>query len=82
MSGKRFTLSWVVAAVAVLLLTACNPIPAEPPVPASVSTPESPCTELKEIAREALAGTPPSPALARFDTEDRKAFAGSAFGYL
>ncbi|MYH63402.1 MAG: hypothetical protein F4148_17170, partial [Caldilineaceae bacterium SB0675_bin_29] len=81
-TGKRFTLSLVVVAVAALLLTACNPIPAEQPVPAGVSTPESPCTELKEIAQEALAGTPPSPARARFDTEDRKAFAGSAFGYL
>ena len=82
MTSKRCTPSWVVVAVAALLLTACNPIPAEPPVPASVSSPESPCTELKEIAREALASTPPSPALARFDTEDRKVFAGSAFGYL
>ena len=82
MSGKRFTLSWVVAAVAVLLLTACNPIPAEPTVTAGVATPGSACAERNEIARKALAGTPPSPALARFDTEDRKAFAGSAFGYL
>lgn len=82
MTSKEFTLSWVVAAVAALFLTACNPIPAEPPVPASVSTPESPCAELNEIAQEALAGTPSSPARARFDTADRMAFAGSAFGYL
>ena len=82
MTSKQFTLSWVVVAVAALLLTACNPIPAELPVPASVSTPGSACAELKEIAREALANVPPSPALARFDAVDRKAFAGSVFGYL
>ena len=82
MTSKQFTLSWVVVAVAALLLTACNPIPAELPVPASVSTPGSACAELKEIAREALADAPPSPARARFDAVDRKAFAGSVFGYL
>ena len=81
-TSKQFTLSWVVVAVAALLLTACNPIPAELPVPASVSTPGSACAELKEIAREALADAPPSPARARFDAVDRKAFAGSVFGYL
>ena len=82
MTGKRFTLSWVVVTVAALLLTACNPIPAEPPVPASVPTPGSACAELREMAREALADASPPPALARFDADDRKAFAGSAFGYL
>ena len=82
MTSKQLTLSWVVVAVAALLLTACNPIPAELPVPTSVSTPGSACAELKEIAREALADAPPSPALARFDAADRKAFASSAFGYL
>ena len=82
MTRKRFALSWVVAAVAALLLTACNPIPAEPPVPASVLTPGSACAALEETAREALASTPPSPARARFDAADRKALAGSAFGYL
>ena len=82
MTSKQFTLSWVVVTVAALLLTACNPIPAEPPMPASVSTPGSACAELKEIAREALATAPPPPALARFDAADRKAFASSAFGYL
>ena len=82
MTSKRFTLSLVVAAVAALLLTACNPIPAEPPVTAGVPTPGSACQERNEIARETLAGTPPSPALARFDAADRKAFASSAFGYL
>ena len=30
MTGKQLTLSWVVAAVAALLLTACSPIVAEP----------------------------------------------------
>ena len=82
MTGKQMTLSWVAVAVAALLLTACNPIPAEPPVPASVLTPGLACTELTQIAREALATAPPPPARARFDTADRKAFAGSAFGYL
>ncbi len=82
MTSKRFTLSWVVAAVAALLLTACNPIPAVPPVTAGVSAPGSACAVLKEVAQDALAGTPPSPARARFDAADRKAFAVSAFGYL
>ena len=82
MTGKQLTLSWVVAAVAALLLTACNPIPAEPPVPASVSTPGSACAALEETAREALANAPPPPARARFGAADRKALAGSAFGYL
>ena len=82
MTGKQLTLSWVVAAVAALLLTACNPIPAEPPVPASVSTPGSACAALEETARKALADAPPPPALAKFDADERKAFAGSAFGYL
>ena len=82
MTCKQLTLSWVVVAVAALLLTACNPIPAEPPVPVSVSTPGSVCAELKEIAREALANAPSPPARARFDADDRKDFSGSAFGYL
>ena len=82
MTSKQLTLSCVVITVAALLLTACNPIPAEPPVPASVSTPGSACAELSETAREALANAPPPPALARFDAADRKDFAGSAFGYL
>ncbi|MDE0310750.1 MAG: M28 family metallopeptidase [Caldilineaceae bacterium] len=82
MTSKRFTLSWVVVAVASLLLTACNPIPAEPPVPASDPTTGSACAGFKEMAREALASTPPPPARARFDAADRKALAGSAFGYL
>ncbi|MYC93532.1 MAG: M28 family peptidase [Caldilineaceae bacterium SB0661_bin_32] len=82
MTSKQLTLSWAVVAVAALLLTACNPIPAEPPVPASVPTPGSACAVLNEMAREALASTPASPARARFDAADRKAFAGSAFGYL
>ena len=82
MTRKRFTLSRVVVAVAVLLLTACNPIPAEPPVSTSVSAPGPACAALKETAREALASAPPPPARARFDAADRKAFAGSAFGYL
>ena len=81
-AGKQLTLSWVVVAVAALLLTACNPIPAELPVPTSVSTPGSACAELREMAREALANAPPSPARARFAAADHKAFAGSAFGYL
>ncbi|MDE0140825.1 MAG: M28 family metallopeptidase [Caldilineaceae bacterium] len=82
MTSKQLTLSCVVITVAALLLTACNPSHAEPPVPASVSTPGSSCAELKETAREALASVPAPPALAKFDTDDRKAFAGSAFGYL
>ena len=80
-TGKQLTLSWVVVAVAALLLTACNPHPAEPSVPTSVSTPGSACAALKEIAWKALASAPPSPARAKFDAADRKAFAGSAFGY-
>jgi len=82
MTGKQLTPAWVVVTVAALLLTACNPIPAEPPVPASVSTPGSTCAALNEMAREALASAPAPPARARFDAADRKAFAGSAFGYL
>ena len=82
MTSKRFTLSWAVVAVAALLLTACNPIPAGPTVPISVSTPGSACAALNEMAREALASTPPPTARARFDAADRKAFAGTAFGYL
>ncbi len=82
MTRKQLTLSCVVVAVAALLLTACNPIPAEPPAPTSVSTPGPACAALKEIAREALADAPPPPVRARFDAADRKAFAGSAFGYL
>ncbi|MCY3900959.1 MAG: M28 family peptidase [Caldilineaceae bacterium] len=82
MTSKRCTPSWVVVAVAALLLTACNPIPAEPPAPASISTPGPACAALEETAREALASTPSSPARARFDAADRKAFPGSAFGYL
>ena len=81
-TSKRFTLSWVVVAVAALLLTACNPIPAEPLTSTSVPPPGPACAALKEMAREALASAPPSPALARFDAADHKAFAGSAFGYL
>ena len=81
MTRKQLTLSWVVV-VAALLLTACNPIPAEPPLPASVSTSGSACAELEEMARETLISAPPPPALARFDAADRKTFAGSAFGYL
>ena len=79
--SKKLTLSWVVV-VAVLLLTACNPIPAEPPAPASLPTPGPACAALKEMARETLASAPPPPARARFDAADRKAFAASAFGYL
>ena len=81
-TSKRLTQSWVVVAVAALLLTACNFLPAKPPMPTGVPTPGSPCAELKEKARAALASTPPPPARARFDVADRKAFAGSAFGYL
>jgi len=81
-TSKQLTQSWVVVAVAALFLTACNFLPAKPPMPASVPTPGSPCAELKEKARETLASTPPPPARARFDVADRKAFAGSAFGYL
>ncbi|MDE0463452.1 MAG: hypothetical protein OXH93_13640 [Caldilineaceae bacterium] len=51
-------------------------------MPADVPTPGSACTELKEMSREDLADAPQSPAFTRFDTADRKAFAGSAFGYL
>ena len=80
MTSKRLILSWV--AVAALLLTGCNPIPAEPPAPAGVSTPGPACAALNEMAREALATAPPPPARARFGAADRKAFAGSAFGYL
>ena len=42
----------------------------------------SACAARKEIAWKALASAPPSPARARFDAADCKAFAGSAFGYL
>ncbi len=82
MTCKQLTLSWVVVAVAALLLTACNPIPAELPVPTGVSTPGSACAALTETALAALTNAPPPPALARFDAADRKAFASSAFGYL
>ncbi|MCY3991853.1 MAG: M28 family metallopeptidase [Caldilineaceae bacterium] len=82
MTSKQLTQSWVVVVVAALLLTACNPIPAEPPAPASVSTTRPACAGLEEMARETLASAPPPPARARFDAAGRKALAGSAFGYL
>ena len=81
MTSRQFTLFRAVV-VAALLLTACNPIPVEPPLPASVSTSGSACAALEEMARETLASAPPPPARARFDAADRMAFAGSAFGYL
>jgi len=81
-TSRQVTLFWVVATVAALLLTACNPVFAEPPVPASVPTPGSSCAALNEMAREALDTAPPPPVTARFDAADRKALAGSAFGYL
>ena len=49
---------------------------------ASVPTPGSSCAALNETAREALDTAPPPPATARFAAAERKALAGSAFGYL
>ena len=39
MTIKPITLTWAIIAIASLLLTACNPIPAEPVMPSSVPTP-------------------------------------------
>ena len=41
MAANRRTFSWAIVTVAALLLTACNPIPAEPVIPTLVPTPST-----------------------------------------